>query len=139
MDRHLHDGAAAPGLAAPERARVDPVDLAALGAAAAGPAGLSPPHKSEPPGVQAEGFRGQGQNDRPDSPPALAIDQAGATDTTRFATLRARLALAGWALSRTAAGNGPAPYYATRWGMATPELASVDAVAEFADRVGAPR
>ncbi len=137
MDRHHHNGAAAPGLAAPERARVDHADLAALGAATAGSAGLSkPPHKSEPPGVQAEGFRGQRQDNRPDSPPTLAIDQAGATDTKRFATLRARLALKGWALSRTDAGDGPVTFYATRWNMAR-DLASLDAVAEFADRVGA--
>ena len=136
MDAHHHGDM--PGLAAPELAHHNVVDLPPLGAAA-GPAGLSkPPHKSEPPGVQAEGFRGQRQDDRPDSPPTLAIDQAGATDTKRFATLRARLALKGWALSRTDAGDGPVTFYATRWGMAR-DLASIDAVAEFADRVGAPR
>ena len=139
MDRHHHNGAAAPGLAAPERARVDHADLAALGAATAGSAGLSkPPHKSEPPGVQAEGFRGQGQNDRPDSPPALADDQASTIDTKRFATLRARLALAGWSLTRTDAGDGPVTFHASRWGMLR-ELPDLAAVESFADQVGAPR
>lgn len=89
------------GATAPVLGRVDHAGLAALGTAAVGPAGLIPPNKDEPPGVQAEGFRGQEQDDRPDSPPAPAEDQAGATDTERLAALRARLALAGWTLSRT--------------------------------------
>lgn len=137
MRLHHHDGTAEPGLAAPDRARVDPAGLASLGTAAAGPAGLSPPESDEAHRLAgAAGFRGHWQDDRPDSPPELADEQAGAADTKWFATLRARLALAGWTLSRTAAGDGPATYYAIRWGMAR-DLASLDAVAEFADRVGA--
>jgi hypothetical protein len=54
-----------------------------------------------------------------------------------FATLRARLALAGWSLLRTSSEDGPAVFFACRWNMPR-ELASLEAVAEFADRVGAP-
>ena len=54
-----------------------------------------------------------------------------------FATLRARLALAGWSLIRTCPTDGPVLYIAVRWGMPR-ELVSLDAVTEFADRVGAP-
>ena len=53
-----------------------------------------------------------------------------------FATLRARLALAGWSLDRTRPTDGPVLYIAARWGMPR-ELVSLDTVAEFADRVGA--
>jgi hypothetical protein len=64
-----------------------------------------------------------------------ATEQA---DSKRFAGLRARLALAGWVLSRTSADDGPVVFFATRWNMPR-ELPGLDAVAAFADRVGAPR
>lgn len=80
------------------------------------------------------GFRGQGTADKADSPGA-APDQQG--EAKRFATLRARLALAGWALSRTEPGKGPAVFLAVRWNMPR-ELADLAAVERFADLVGAP-
>lgn len=51
-----HVGAAAPGLAAPER-----------------------PHNDEAPGVTAEGFKGQGREDRPDSHRSRHAEQAALT------------------------------------------------------------
>ena len=140
MDHHHHNAHRA-GLAAPERARVNPADLASLGAAAAAPAGLSPPpHKDEAHRLAgAAGFRDQGGADSPDSAATPADDQAGAADAKRFATLRARLALAGWALTRNEAGDCPATFYASRWGKATPDLRDLATVEAFADRVGAPR
>lgn len=140
MDRRHHHNAHRAGMAAPERAPVVPAGLAALGTAAAAPAGLSTPHKDEAHRLAgAAGFKDQGEMDSPDSAATPADDQAGAADTKRFATLRARLALAGWALTRNEAGDGPATFYASRWGKATPDLRDLAAVEVFADRVGAPR
>ena len=74
------------------------------------------------------GFRGQVQ--------AEDLDCANTTaQRKRFNTLRARLALAGWVLNSIAVEDGPVTYLASRWGM-TRDLASLDAVAMFADRVG---
>jgi hypothetical protein len=138
MDHH-HYNAHRASLAAPERARVVPAGLAALGAAAAAPAELSPPHKDEAHRLAgAAGFRDQGKADTPDCADSTAGDQPGATDCKRFATFRARLALAGWALIRTEASDGARLYFATRWNMPR-ELADLAAVEAFADRVGAPR
>ena len=44
---------------------------------------------------------------------------------------------AGWTLSCASAADGPAVFLAIRWNMPR-ELASLDAVAKFADMVGAP-
>ena len=52
-----------------------------------------------------------------------------------FATLRARLALAGHELHRTAADDGLCRYFASRWSMVH-ELRDIDAVADFAKQVG---
>lgn len=52
----------------------------------------------------------------------------------RFATLRARLMLAGWTLTRSDASDGPVIFYACRWNMPR-ELADLAAVEAFADRV----
>lgn len=117
MDHHHHNTRRA-GLAAPERARVVPADLAPLGAPGAAAAGLSAPHKDEA--------------------HRLAGDQPGATDYKRFATLRARLALANWGLIRTDPSDGAPIYFATRWNMPF-ELADLAAVEAFANRVGATR
>lgn len=136
MARHHHNAHRA-GLAAPERARVDAAGLATLGAAAAAPAGLSPPAKDEAPGWQAEGFRDQGRADSPDSAATPADDQADAADAKRFATLRARLALAGWMLSRGTAADDAATFSAARWGMAR-DLGTLAEVEAFARQVGAP-
>ena len=75
------------------------------------------------------GLRGQVQAENLDCATTTA-------QRKRFNTLRARLALAGWALNSTAVGDGSVTYLASRWGM-TRYLASLDAVAVFADRVGA--
>lgn len=57
-------------------------------------------------------------------------------DNKDFQTLRARLAIAGHALSRTDASDGPPSYFVTRWGMVR-ELRDLAAVAAFAEQVGA--
>ena len=136
MDHH-HYNAHRAGLVAPERARVNPADLAPLGAPGAAAAGLIPPHKDEAHRLAgAAGYRDQGKTDNPDCADDPAGDQPGATDCKRFATLRARLALAGWLLIRTDPGDGAPSYFATRWNMPR-ELADLAAVEAFADRVGA--
>ena len=86
----------------------------------------------------AAGFRDQGKANIPDCADHLAGDQPGAIDCKRFASLRARLALAGWGLIRTDPSDGAPIYFATRWNMPR-ELADLAAVEAFADRVGAPR
>ena len=83
-------------------------------------------------------IREQGKADSPDCADDLAGDQPGTTDCKRFATLRARLALAGWGLIRTDPSDGAPIYFATRWNMPR-ELADLSAVEAFADRVGAAR
>ena len=98
MDRHQHDAHRA-GLAAPALPPAPAAGLAPLGTDAAAPASLNPPGKDEAPGWQAEGFKGQGRQDSADCAVQQPGDQPGADDGKRFATLRARLALAGWALS----------------------------------------
>ena len=139
MDRHHHNAHRA-GLAAPERARVNPAGLASLGAAVAAAAGLSPPQVGAPPaGGNGEGRgRDQGKADTLDCADHLACIQPGVTDRKRVATLRARLALAGWGLIRTDPGDGAPVYFATRWNMPR-ELRDLAAVEAFADRVGAAR
>ncbi|MBX9793381.1 MAG: hypothetical protein K2Y02_03690 [Burkholderiaceae bacterium] len=56
-------------------------------------------------------------------------------DRKAFQTLRAHLALAGHALSRTDGSDGPCRYFVTRWGMVR-ELRDLDAVKRFAAQVG---
>ncbi len=58
-----------------------------------------------------------------------------ADDGKHFATLRAHLALKGYSLSRSAAGDGPARFYVTHWGLVR-ELPDLAAVARFLDQVG---
>lgn len=129
---HIHHHAHRAGPAAPSEFAA--VGLAPLGAAAGTPAAVGSPTKDEAPRLAGTaGFRDQGKADNPDSEATPTAEQQ-AADAKRFATLRARLALAGWALSGTPAGT----FHATRWGMVR-ELASLDAVVEFTDRVGAAR
>ncbi len=141
MDRHHHHHGLAPGLAAPELAHADHAGLASLGTAAAAPAGLTPPRKDEAHRLAgAAGLEGQGQGDSRDSGVGQSVEQlVQIADRKRFINLRAHLALAGWALNRTAASDGAPTYHATRWGMATPELPDLIAVEAFADRVGTTR
>lgn len=118
MRDHHQLGAPAPGLAAPQPA-------------AGALAGLTADHKDEAPRLAgAEGFRDQGKADPDD------CAHAGA-DGKRFATLQARLALRGFTLTRVDAAGCPVVYTVTRWNLAR-ELATLDAVAAFADMVGAP-
>jgi hypothetical protein len=132
----ITSGARVPGLAAPELAARPAAGLPSLGAAGAAAAGLTARHKDEARELgSGAGFRGQGTADGADSPGAAPDEQC---DGKRFATLRARLALRGWVLTRTSAADGLVVFFATRWGMPR-ELASLDAVAAFADRVGAPQ
>lgn len=95
---------------------------------------LTQPQKDETPGWQAEGFWGQEQVHNADCQCTATEAQA---DEKRFATLRARLGSRSWMLSRSHAADGNVVYAATRWNMAR-ELANLDAVAAFADMVGAP-
>ena len=111
--------------------------MAPLGAPDAAAAGLSAPHKDEDHRLAgAAVFRDQDKANTPDCADDPAGDQPGTTDCKRFATLRARLALAGWGLIRTDPSDGAPNYFATRWNMPR-ELADLAAVEAFADRVGA--
>ena len=115
-----------PGLAAPDAA----ASLHAAGAAsvvadAVAPAELTA-QKESAPAAQAAQSREQIE-------PANSATGAGADKT--FLTLRALLALKGYSLSRTAAGDGPARFYVTRWGLVR-ELHDLAAVHAFAQQVG---
>ena len=83
------------------------------------------------------GSTDQDKSASPDSAGPQADEQLGADNGKRFSTLRARLALAGWELSKANAGDALDVFYASRWNMAR-ELHGLAAVATFADRVGAP-
>ncbi len=56
----------------------------------------------------------------------------------RYSTLAARLCLAGWALTRGQSTEGAIKYSATRWGHNAASMGTLDEVADFAHRVGAP-
>lgn len=127
MDQH-HYNAHRAGLVAPELAHHDVVDLAPLGTAAARAVVTSTSDNAHLAVGAVEGQRTTGR---------FSFDQH-ADDCKRFATLRARLALAGWGLIRTYNSDGAPICFATRWNMPR-ELACLSAVEAFADRVGAPR
>ena len=130
---HAHqEGVNTPAPPCLDLARLEP-----LGTAGAAPAGLSDPTNDDAPGDQAEGIKGQANTDNGDSVAAPADPQAIA-DRKRFSTLRARLALAGYGLTRTDASDGAVIYRASRWGMARMLDNLVD-VESFAARVGATR
>jgi hypothetical protein len=72
----------------------------------------------------------------------LVVDQSNdldsattAAENKAFQTLRARLARAGHALSRTDADDGARSYFVSRWGMVR-ELRTLDDVQRFAEQVG---
>ena len=67
---------------------------------------------------------------------AASKENTGNCAEKRFATLRARLALAGFELSRTDASDGPMRYFVTRWSLVR-ELHNLTAVQAFAEQVGA--
>ena len=124
MDAHHHG--AMPGLAAPELAHHDHVDLAPLGTAAAH--AVVTPTREKAPDAANVGGRVQTETQ------CLIFDQP-ADDGKWFATLRAHLALQGYSLSRSSAGDGPVNYYVTRWGLVR-ELRDLAAVARFLEQVG---
>jgi hypothetical protein len=125
MVAHPH-GADAPGLAAPELAHHDPVDLAPLGTAAS--RAVVTPASEKAPDAANVGGPAETETQR------LIFEQP-TDDGKRFATLRAHLALKGYSLHRTAAGDGPVYFYVTRLGKAR-EPRDLAAVARFLDQVG---
>lgn len=82
------------------------------------------------------GYVGNNTGDIRDCAGGLAADQLDADGGKRFSTLRARLALAGWVLTRNDAVS--ATFTASRWGRSTAVLGDLAAVDAFAGRVGAP-
>lgn len=94
----------------------------------------APPQKDESRELAGgAGLGGQAQTVSPDSAARAAVEQA----DKDFATLRARLALAGHQLHIIDDGEGGTAYMVCRWCMSRtlPDLAAVQA---FAERVGAP-
>lgn len=76
------------------------------------------------------------------TPAAFASTQEEARDLRdqrdkELQTLRARAALAGFALHVLVGGNGKAAFMVARWNLSR-TLANAAAVTEFLDRVGAP-
>lgn len=126
-----HHYGATPGLVtpAPDQFRLVPAPLAAL---AAPPAGLRPPTKDNAAELGSEGGAGgqaeANDDDCADHQQAVQLDDP---DTKRIATLRARLALAGWVLTTLPSGA----HIVTRWGMVR-HCTSLDAVEAFAQQVG---
>ena len=90
---------------------------------------MSGPQKDEGPTVAAAGPLGLAHFVSLNSATTGAEDKA-------FHTLRARLELAGHALSRTEASDGPRRYMVSRWGMVR-ELRTLGDVQRFAQQVGA--
>ena len=64
----------------------------------------------------------------------LPTGQHRGSEAKAFATLRALLAMAGHALSRSDAGDGERTYFVARWGMVR-ELRTLDDVHRFALQV----
>ena len=121
---HHHPDAA--GLAAPERAHHAVVELAPLGTAGAAPAGLSQPPTRDNARWQAGEVERQETADNPDCADTTA-------ERKPLATLRARLALAGWVLTTTP-DNPHGAFTVSRWGMVR-DLTTLAAVAVFTNRV----
>lgn len=112
-------GFAVPELAAPATC------LAAVGASGAAPAGLSPPHKDEAPRLAgAEGFSDQDKADT-----TIVAEPDGRRKA--FLTLRARFAMAGFALHELADGS----LLATRWNLCRP-LPDATAALRFLRQIG---
>jgi hypothetical protein len=88
--------------------------------------------KNETPAVAAaRGSEDQGLTSSLDCRGPDAVGQA----DKAFATLRARLALAGYALHITSNGTGGAEYIVTRWNLCR-TLPDIAAVSALADQVG---
>ena len=93
---------------------------------AVAPAGLNPQKESAP---ATQAAQSRQQNESPNSATGAGADKA-------FLTLRAVLAMAGHALSRSDASDGERTYFVARWGMVR-ELRTLDDVQRFAQQVGA--
>ena len=120
-----HNHGHGPGLAAPEAA----ASLCAAGAAsvvadAVAPAGLNAQKESAP---AAQAAQSREQNEHRNSATGAGSEKA-------FLALRALLALKGYSLSRTAAGDGPV-HYVIRWDLVR-KPCDIAAVAEFVRQVG---
>lgn len=129
-----HQYGHAPGLVTPAPDHIC-LDLAPLGACAAPPAGLSPHTKDNAAKLGSKGgAEEQKQANSGDCANHLQPEQPDeeAASTKRLATLRARLALAGWELA--ALPNGT--HVVSRWGHAR-HCTSLDAVEAFAQQVRA--
>ena len=121
---HTHHHAHQAGLAVPELA-ASVVDLAPMGASGASSDGLSPPHKDETPRLAgAEGFRDQDNADI-----TIVADLDGGCKA--FLTLRARFAMAGYALLELSDGS----LLATRWNLCRP-LPDATAALRFLRQIG---
>jgi hypothetical protein len=120
------DHGTVPGLAAPELAHHHQVGLAPPGTAAAHVV-VTPTSEKAPDAANVGG--------RADTKTQCLIIEQPANADKRFDTLRAHLALKGYSLHRTAAGDGPVCFYITRWGVAC-ELRDLAAVAQLLEQVG---
>ena len=131
---HHHDHQE--GFNAPAPPCLDLARLAPLGTAGAAPVHVDPECETARV-ASASRIEKQGTTDNRDSVAAPA-DQQAITDRKRFSILRARLAIAGYTLSRIDASDGAVIYQASRWGM-TRMLDNLVDVESFAARVGVAR
>ncbi len=91
---------------------------------------VAAPHKDEPPGVQAEGFKGQEQDDSRDSQASGYGTQADA-ERMAVATMSAHAARAGCTLHELAGGG----FLLCKWSLSR-ELPDLRAVAALLRRMG---
>ena len=85
--------------------------------------------------VSASRIEEQGIADNLECAASAVCNQEGVINCKVFATLRAQLAMRGYSLSRTDAGDGPVRFHASRWGLIV-ELRDLAAVEAFAERAG---
>ena len=126
---YYHHDAQVAGPAVPEMATSDHSGLSQLATAGAASFGLRHSNKDDALDTVRAGRANQASTENPDF-------AEGRTEGKTFATLRALLALAGHALSRASAEDGPCRYHVSRWGHVR-ELRDIDAVLAFALHVGA--
>lgn len=116
-----------PGTAATEAAAsLCVAGAASLVADAVAPARLNAQKESAP---AAHATQSREHNEPQSSPTGAGTDKA-------LVTLRALLALKGYALNRTHGDDGPVRFYVARWGLVR-ELPDIGAVRAFAEQVGA--
>lgn len=119
------------GSAAPEQIRADPAGLAPLGAAATASGGLTAVANDEgPTGTNGQAFRDRYKANR------LDFDANRVREPDKcFATMRAKLAISGWAVQIVDDGRGGVAYWVSRWGQSR-TLPSRHALKDFVLRVG---